>query len=171
MGIPYLSTCRPVSLSACLPGMTGPEVNIGVLGIMGIPYLSAVDLSTCPSGLTGPEINIGEPRPYLLIDLSTPAQMARDCARRKAFWKRVKVARKLNAENWAAHYARLEETKSVASPHVSVVSHPENSRACLEPTPFVSETRTVASPQVGFCGQSSSEFWGLFGAYSLCFGA
>ena len=30
----HLSTCQPV-----LQGLTGPEVNIGVHGIMGIPYL------------------------------------------------------------------------------------------------------------------------------------
>ena len=28
-----------VHLSTCLPGLTGPAVNIGVHGIMGIPYL------------------------------------------------------------------------------------------------------------------------------------
>ena len=55
-----------------------------------------------------------------------PAQVARDRSRRKAFWKRTKVARKLSAENWAAHYAQLQETKSVASPQVPVVSHPRN---------------------------------------------
>ena len=63
----------------------------------------------------------------------TPAQVTRDRARRKAFWKRKKV---------------LQETKSVASPQVSVVIHPVNSGACLEPTHFVSETKTIASPQV-----------------------
>ena len=74
--------------------------------------------------------------------------MARDRSRRKAFWKRTKFARKLSAENWAAHYARLQETKSVASPQVPVVSHPEKSGACLESTHFVSETTKVASLQV-----------------------
>ena len=76
-----------------------------------------------------------------------PAQGARDRTRRKAFWKRTKVARMLSAENWAAHY---RETKSVDSQQVSVpvVSYPENSGACLESTYFVSETTTVASPQV-----------------------
>ena len=73
--------------------------------------------------------------------------MARDRSRRKAFWKRTKFARKLSAENWAAHYARLQETKSVASPQVPVVSHPEKSGACLESTQVVSETTKVASPQ------------------------
>ena len=78
-----------------------------------------------------------------------PAQVARDRSRRKAFWKRTKFARKLSAENWAAHYARLQKTKSVASPQVPVVSHPEKSGACrLESTHFVSETTKVASPQV-----------------------
>ena len=74
MGIPSLSTCRPVNLSTrvdrfrgeyrrardngysifvhlstFLPGLTGPEVNIGEQGILGIPYLSTcrpVNLST-----------------------------------------------------------------------------------------------------------------------------
>ena len=32
-------TCSPVDLSTCLPGLTGPAVNIGVHGIMGIQYL------------------------------------------------------------------------------------------------------------------------------------
>ena len=73
--------------------------------------------------------------------------MARDRSRRKAFWKRTKFARKLSAENWAAHYARLQETKSVASPQVPVVSHPEKSWACLESTQVVSETTKVASSQ------------------------
>ena len=66
--------------------------------------------------------------------------MARDRSRRKAFWKRTKFARKLSAENWAAHYAQLQEAKSVASPQ-SVVSLPEKSGACLE------STNLVASPQ------------------------
>ena len=43
--------------------------------------------------------------------------------------------------------ARLQETKSVASPQVPVVSHPEKSGACLESTQVVSETTKVASPQ------------------------
>ena len=74
--------------------------------------------------------------------------MAKDRSRRKAFWKRTKVARKLSADNWAAHYARLQETKSVASPQVPVVSPHEKSGACLESTHFVSEKTKVASPQV-----------------------
>ena len=32
-----------------------------------------------------------------------PAQVAKDRSRRKALWKRTKVARKLSVENWAAH--------------------------------------------------------------------
>ena len=74
-----------------------------------------------------------------------PAQVARDRSRRKAFWKRTKFARKLSAENWAAHYAQLQETKSVASPR-SVVSLREKSGACLE------STNLVASPQVSVEG-------------------
>ena len=49
IGKPYLSTCRPVNMSTCLPGLTGTAVNIGVHGIMGILYLLTcrpVNLST-----------------------------------------------------------------------------------------------------------------------------
>ena len=38
MGRPYLSTCGHFNLSTCLPGLTGSEVNIGVLVLMGILY-------------------------------------------------------------------------------------------------------------------------------------
>ena len=70
-----------------------------------------------------------------------PAQVARDGSLRKAFWKRTKVARMLSADNWTAHYARLQETKSVAIPQVPVVSHPEKSGACFEPTFIDSEPK------------------------------
>ena len=46
MGKPY---CPPVDLPNCLPGLTGPAVNIGVHGIMGFSYLftyRSVNLST-----------------------------------------------------------------------------------------------------------------------------
>ena len=74
--------------------------------------------------------------------------MARDSARHKAFWKRTKVAKQLRAKNFPAHYAKLQETKSLASPQFSVVSQPENSGACLDSTTIVSETKTVARPKV-----------------------
>ena len=54
-------TCPPVDLSTCLPGLTGPKVNILYQGIMDNPYLFTcrpVELSTCLPGLTGPEVNI-----------------------------------------------------------------------------------------------------------------
>ena len=59
---------------------------------------------------------------------NTPSQVARDCAREIAYWKSIKVARKLRAENLAAHNIQLQITKTVASPKVSVlvVGHPEN---------------------------------------------
>ena len=86
----------------------------------------------------------------------TPAQVTRDCAIRKAHWKIIIIARKLRAENLAAHNVQLQETKTAASPHVSVpvVSHPENYR-CLE-TKVVSESNrhltieggTVSTAQV-----------------------
>ena len=71
----------------------------------------------------------------------TPAQVARDGARRKAYWKRrkaywknIKAARKLRPENFAAHRAKLREAGKEASPQFyTVVSQPENS-GCLERT-------------------------------------
>ena len=45
------------------------------------------------------------------------------------------------AENAAAHYAQLQETRAVASPQVSVDSHPENS-GCMERIPIVSEPQS-----------------------------
>ena len=70
----------------------------------------------------------------------TPAQVARDCARQKAYWKNVKVAKKLRAENLAAHN-KLQETKTVPSSQVSVpaISQPEKS-GCLEMTALVLES-------------------------------
>ena len=41
----------------------------------------------------------------------TPSRVARDRRRRREFWKRMKVARQLRAENLAAHYTRLQETR------------------------------------------------------------
>ena len=67
-----------------------------------------------------------------------PVRLARDRARREAFWKDLKIARKLSAENTAAHYAQLQETRAVASPQASMDSHPENS-VCMERTPIVTE--------------------------------
>ena len=46
-------------------------------------------------------------------------------------WKRTKVSRQLRAKNFAAHYAKLQETRTLASPQVSAVSHPVNSGACF----------------------------------------
>ena len=69
--------------------------------------------------------------------------MASDPDRRKSYWKRIKLARQLRkaqlrAENLAAHYAQLQETRRVASPQVSVDSHPDNSE-CVD-------TSTVSEP-------------------------
>ena len=63
----------------------------------------------------------------------TPAQVARDRARRKAYWKNIKVARKLRAENFAAHRAKLREAGEEASlQFYTVVSQPESENSgCL----------------------------------------
>ena len=71
----------------------------------------------------------------------TPAQVARDRARRKAYWKNIKVARKLRAENFAAHRAKLREAGKEASlQFYTVVSQPESENSgCLERTPSASQ--------------------------------
>ena len=60
----------------------------------------------------------------------SPAQVTRDRARRKDYWKRMKIARQLRAENLAGHN-RLQETEAVASPQSTVVSHPESYICCF----------------------------------------
>ena len=88
--------------------------------------------------------NVGQTEQPKLRKKKTPAQVARDSARRKASWKRMKLARQLRAKNFAAHYAKLQDTKKLASPQFSVASHLENSGACLDST----TVRTVARPKV-----------------------
>ena len=79
----------------------------------------------------------------------TPAQVTRDCARQKAYWKNVKVAKRLRAENLAAHN-KLQETKTVPSSQVSVpmISQPEKS-GCLEVTALVSESNSCVTIEEG----------------------
>ena len=91
-------------------------------------------------------VKTGQPK----IKKKPPAVVARDRARRKEYWKRMKVARQLRAENLSLHYL-LQETQTVASPQVPVVRHQEKSGS-LERTSAVSlsyqlqDTETVASP-------------------------
>ena len=81
-----------------------------------------------------------------------PSQVRRDRTRRKRYWKCMKVARHLSAENLVEHYKRLE-TETVASTQVRVVSQLENSRGldCISDVSQsyqLQEAETVASPQV-----------------------
>ena len=75
--------------------------------------------------------------------------MARDCARQKPYWQNVKVAKKLRAENLAAHN-KLQETKAVPSSQVSVpvISQPEKC-GCLEVTTLVSESNSCVTIEEG----------------------
>ena len=75
----------------------------------------------------------------------TPSRVAWDRKRRREFWKRMKVARQLRAENLAAHFARLQETRTVASPQSTAVSHSENSKCRVDRNS--PESRRIASPQ------------------------
>ena len=101
-------------------------------------------------------VTLGQPK----LKKKPPAQVARDHGRRKKYWKHIKVARQLSAENLAEHY-KLLETKTEASPQVPVVSQPDNS-GCVGRTSDVSQsyqlqgTETVASPQVPVVSQPDS---------------
>ena len=65
------------------------------------------------------------------------AQVPRDRARRNDYWKRMKIARQLRADNLAGHN-QLQETVTVASPQSPVVSQPE--KGCLDRTSAVSQS-------------------------------
>ena len=81
-----------------------------------------------------------------------PSQVARDHARRKVYWKTIKTAGKLRADNLAAHYAQLQETRTVSRPQVTVFSLLENS-GCVEHSSSGSETHrylTVERGRVAF---------------------
>ena len=79
------------------------------------------------------DVKLGQPK----LKKKPPSQVRRDHARRKRYWKRMKVARQLSAENLAKHYKRLE-TETVASIQVCVVSQPEIF-GCVDRTSAVSQ--------------------------------
>ena len=93
-------------------------------------------------------VKTGQPK----LKKKPQAVVARDRARRKEYWKRMKVPRQLRAENLALFY-KLQELQTVASPQIPVVRQPEKS-GCLERTSAVpqsyklQESQTVASPQI-----------------------
>ena len=95
--------------------------------------------------------SVGQAEQPKLKKKKTPAQVARDSARRKAFWKRTKVARQLRAKNFAAHYAKLQDTKTLASPQFSVASDPENSGPRVDST----TVRAVARSKVTAVSQQT----------------
>ena len=92
----------------------------------------------------------------------SPAQVARDRARRKEFCRRMRIPRQLRAENLALHY-QLLEAQTEASPQSYVVSQSESeSSSCLDRTSDDSksyqlqETEKVASPQFSVVSQSEN---------------
>ena len=113
------------------------------------PHVSEVKSASQHSDKNQESSNVAQAEQPKLKKKKTPAQLARDSARRKAFWKRTKLARQLRAKNFAAHYAKLQDTKTLASPQFSMAGHPENSGACLDST----TVRTVARPKVTVVGQ------------------
>ena len=115
------------------------------------PRASGVESTSQNSDKNQDSSNVGQAEQPKLKKTKTPAQAARDSARRKAFWKRTKVARKLRAENFAAYYAKLQDTKILASPQFYVASDPENSGPCLDST----TVRTVARSKVTAVSQQT----------------
>ena len=103
-------------------------------------------------------VKAGQPK----LKKKPPAVVARDRARRKDYWKRMKVPRQLRAENLALFY-KLQESQTVASPQIPVVRQPEKS-GCLERTSAVpqsyklQESQTVASPQTPVVRQPERTF-------------
>ena len=93
-------------------------------------------------------VKAGQPK----LKKKPPAVVARDHARRKDYWKRMKVPRQLRAENLASFYI-LQESQTVANPQIPVVRQPEKS-SCLKHTSAVpqsyklQESQTVASTQI-----------------------
>ena len=106
------------------------------------PRASAVESASQHSDKNQDSSNVGQAEQPKLKKKKTPAQVARDSARRKAFWKRTKVTRRLKAENFAAHFAKLQDTKTLASPQFSVASDPEISWPCLDSTTVKAATRS-----------------------------
>ena len=102
--------------------------------------------------------NAGQAEQPKLKKKKTPAQVARDRARRKAFWKRTKDARQLRAKNFAAHYAKLQDTYTLASPQFSVASYPENSGVVwiLQPLRTVARLKVTAVSQPATCLDTNS---------------
>ena len=106
------------------------------------------------------DVQLAQPKPKK----KSPAQVARDRARRREFWKRIRLPRQLRAENLALHYRLLAEAQTEGSPQFSVVSQSESQNSsCLDRTSDGSksyqlqETETVASPQFSVVSQSESE--------------
>ena len=104
------------------------------------------------------DVQLAQPKPKK----KSQAQVARDRARRREFWKRMRIPRQLRAENLALHYRLLAQKE--ASPQSSVVSQSESENSsCLDRTSDDSksyqlqETETVASPQFSVVSQSESE--------------
>ena len=104
------------------------------------------------------DVQLAQPKPKK----KSPAQVARDRARQKEFWKCMRLPRPLRAENLAFHY-RLLEAQKEASPQSSVVSQSESENSsCLDRTSDGSksfqlqETETVASLQFSVVSQSEN---------------
>ena len=104
------------------------------------------------------DVQLAQPKPKK----KSPAQVARDRARRREFWKHMRIPRQLRAENLALHYRLLAQKE--ASPQSSVASQSESENpSCLDRTSDDSksyqlqETETVASPQFSVVSQSESE--------------
>ena len=122
------------------------------------PHASGVKSASQHSDKNQESSNVAQAEQPKLKKKKTPAQVARDSARCKAFWKRTKLARQLRAKNFAAHYAKLQDTKTLASPQFFRGQSPREIWGL-----FGFYNRKDCSQAKGYHGQSTSEFWDLFG--------
>ena len=79
----------------CKPQRRGKKISS--------PHASGIESASKHMDKNQDSSNVGQAEQPKLKKKKTPVQVARDSARRKAFWKRKKVSRKLRAENFAAY--------------------------------------------------------------------
>ena len=121
------------------------------------PHASGVKSASQHSDKNQESSNVAQAEQPKLKKKKTPAQVARNSARRKAFWKRTKLARQLRTKNFAAHYAKLQDTKDISQSKVFRGQSPREFWGL-----FGFYNRKDCSQAKGYCGQSTSEFWDLF---------
>ena len=107
------------------------------------------------------DVRLAQPKPKK----KSPAQVARDRARQKEFWKRMRLPRQLRADNPPCTADCLHRRKPAHSPPWSVSQSQRTPAAWIvhrsdgskSKSYQLQETETVASPQFSVVSQSESE--------------